>query len=350
VKLRPRIPEISADALTFHNSCLLMDLHIDSLLIAKLTRINLCHRHSYWLPKGYLCFHADVPRLRLGNVTGAFLGLVPKPFGRNARHIESMINYAEKIAQQLPTLCCMARSAEDVHDAQKQKKVAFLLGLEGATGLDGDPRRIKYFAQRGVRYMGFVHFNENFVASPGLGMSLRAGKPEKGLSPYGKFLVDECIRNGVILDLAHISRQGFFDVIDLLPQGIPAIVSHAGICKANQHPRNLNDDQVRAIGALGGVVGVMNSSIFLGGHDMQTYIDHLTVARDLAGYKHVGIGSDFDGFIFPMRGLEDVSCYPSLTAALLDAGYPRHEIIAILGENMLRVLKAVPPKYPLQKL
>ena len=80
---------------------------------------------------------------------------------------------------------------------------------------------------------------------------------------------------------------------------------------------------------------------------MQDYINHILAARDLAGYKHVAIGSDFDGIIFPMHGFEDVTRFPFLTAALLENGLPKSEVKAILGENMLRILKTVPPKYPM---
>jgi len=187
-----------------------------------------------------------------------------------------------------------------------------------------------------------VHFNANFAASPGVALGSKGG----GLTAYGKVIVEECVRNSLILDLAHISPTGFFDVIDILPEKVPAIVSHAGIDKAHRHKRNLNDDQVRALASTGGVVGVMNQALFLGGHEMQDYTDHILAARDLAGYQHVALGSDFNGVIFPMHGFEDVTRFPSLTAALLESGLPQHEVRAILGENMLRVLRTVPPKYP----
>ena len=94
------------------------------------------------------------------------------------------------------------------------------------------------------------------------------------------------------------------------------------------------------------MIGVMNQELFLGGNKLQTYVNHILAARDLAGYKHVAIGSDFDGVIFPMHGFEDVTRFPSLTAALLEASLPKSEVKSILGENMLRILKQIPPKYP----
>lgn len=333
----------SSEIVKFHNSCLVIDLHNDVLLTWKLFRINLRRQHPSpsIIPKGTLLFHTDVPRLHLGNVSAAFLGLVPKPFGRNAAHIEAMIHHAEVLSQQLPHLCTMARSAEDIEKAKKARKIALLLGLEGATGLDGNPRRLRYFAKRGVRYVGLVHFNANFAASPGVGLGSKGG----GLTAYGKIIVEECVQNNLILDLAHISPTGFFDVIDLLPEKVPAIVSHTGINKAHRHKRNLNADQVCALASTGGVIGIMNQALFLGGHEMQDYINHILAARDLAGYQHVAIGSDFDGFIFPMHGFEDVTRFPFLTTALLENGLPHSEVRAILGENMLRVLKTIPPKY-----
>ena len=94
-------------------------------------------------------------------------------------------------------------------------------------------------------------------------------------------------------------------------------------------------------------MGIMNAVGFLGGDTLKCYVQHIIAARDVAGYKHVAIGSDLDGGVVPVKGLEDVSRYPNLTAALLDEGIPRSEISAIYGENMLRVLKKVPPKYPI---
>jgi membrane dipeptidase len=339
----PGIP--SPEIIKFHNSCLLIDLHIDALLSWRLFHIDLRRQHPSpsILPRGYLLFHADVPRLRIGNVGAVFLGLVPKPFGRNLTHIDKMINEAEKITQQLPNLCMMARSAEDIEHAKKEHKTAFLLGIEGATCFDGDPRRVRYFAKRGVRYVGLVHFNSNFAASPGIGVGSKGG----GLTAHGRIIVEECVRNNIILDLAHISPEGFYDVIDILPEKHPAIVSHAGINRVHRHKRNLDDDQIRAIAGTGGVVGIINQALFIGGNKLQTYVDHIMAARDLAGYKYVAIGSDFDGIIFPMQGFEDVTRFPSLTAALLEAGLPKAEVKSILGENMLRILKNNPPKYPL---
>ncbi len=344
-KLKSNYAEkIPLGTLKFHRRCLLMDLHIDSLLIAKLTRFNLCRYHRSLLPRAAFLFHVDIPRLRIGNVGVAFLGLVPKPFGRNGPHIVSMINAAEKLTNELPTYCMMARSAEDVLQAKKEHKTAFMLGLEGATGLDGDPRRIGYFAKRGVRYLGFVHFNGNFAGAPEFGLG---AKKNVGLTPHGKILIHECLKENVIIDLAHIGRRGFFDILKLVPENIPVIVSHTGIKCVHEHWRNLDEAQMEGVAATGGVMGIMNSQSFLGGATLQSYIDHILAARDIAGYEHVAIGSDFDGMVIPVRGLEDVSKYPILTASLIDEGVPRYEIKAILGENMLRVLKQIPPKYPI---
>ncbi|GAB4314114.1 MAG: membrane dipeptidase [Promethearchaeota archaeon] len=333
----------SPDALKFHRSCLLVDLHVDALLTWRLFRYDLRRRHpSPGLPRGTLFFHADVPRFRAGNVGAAFLGLVPKPFGKNAAHLDEMIREAERVAADLPELCTMARSAEDVERARAEGKTALLLGIEGATAFDGDPRRVRYFARRGVRYVGLVHFNENFAASPGVGLGSRGSV---GLTARGRFLVEECVRNHVLVDLAHLSPRCFFDAIELLPSGFPSLVSHAGVKSVHEHGRNLDDDQLRAVASTGGVVGVINQSIFLGGGSLDDLVAHVLAARDVAGYRHVAIGSDFDGAIFPVKGLEDVTRFPALTAALLDAGLPKREVRAILGENALRVLAQVPPKH-----
>lgn len=335
------------DTLEFHKNCLIIDLHVDTLLVNRLFGYNLIRKHTTYLPKAMFCFHGDAPRFRMGNVGGVFLGLVPKPFGRNEKHVDKMIDTAEKTCRLAPDLCSMARSAEDILKARQENKTAFLLGIEGATALDGDPRRVRYFAKRGVRYFGFVHFNANFAANPGVGSGKKGAKAFNGLSKYGEIIVEECVRNGVIMDLAHISKEGFYKIIDLVPEKTPVIVSHCGAQKIKDTDRNLDEDQINAVASTGGVIGLMNQTLFVGGKTMDDYIQHILAVRDVAGYRHVAIGSDFDGFIFPVKEFEDVSQFPVLTQYLLDAGLPKQEVKAILGENALRVIKEVPPKYPI---
>jgi len=335
------------DIIKFHRKLILIDLHVDSLIVNKIFRLSLCRQRSYLLPQASFFFHADVPRFRLGNVGAVFLGLVPFPWGRNWNNINSQIDRAEKTAKKMPKFCTMARSAEDVIQAKKENKTAFLLGLEGATCIDSDPRLVKHYAKRGCRYLGLVHFNENFAASPKMGLGSKGGNPDFGITKHGQIAIDECVKHGVIMDLAHISKRGFFELLDYLPKGIPAIVSHTIMKKVHDHPRGLEEDQVQAIKSRDGVMGIMNARNFLGGKTLKVYVKHVLAARDLAGYKHVAIGSDLDGGVVPVKGLEDVSRYAALTAALLDEGIPRNEIAAIYGENMLRVLKKVPPKYKL---
>ena len=224
---------VTNDTLKFHRKCLLIDLHADTLLIKRLIGYKLTRKHITYFPKGIFCFHGDAPRFRIGNVGAVFLGLVPKPFGRNGKHIDKMIDTAEETCQLAPNLCTMARSADDIVQAQQENKTAFLLGIEGATALDGDPRRIRYFAKRGARYLGFVHFNANFAANPGVGSGRKGVKAYEGLSKYGEIIVEECINNGVIIDLAHISKEGFYKVLDLVPEKVP-IVEHGGLKKRGE--------------------------------------------------------------------------------------------------------------------
>ncbi|MFX0103260.1 MAG: dipeptidase [Candidatus Hodarchaeota archaeon] len=337
--------KLTKDVIEFHKKCLVVDLHVDTLLLHRLFGYKLTRKHITYLPKGIFCFHGDAPRFRIGNVGAVFLGLVPKPFGKNGKHIDKMIDVAEVTCQQAPHLCTMARSAEDITKARAENKTAFLLGIEGATALDGDPRRLRYFAKRGVRYFGFVHFNANFAATPGVGSGRKGVNASQGLSKHGELIVDECVRNGVIMDLAHASREAFYKVIDLVPEKIPVIVSHCGVRRIKNTRRNLDEDQISAVANTGGVIGIMNTSIFIGGKTMDDYIQHVLAVRDIAGYRHVAIGSDFDGFIFPMKHFEDMTKFPVLTQYLLDAGLPKQEVAAILGENALRVIKEIPPRY-----
>jgi membrane dipeptidase len=149
-------------------------------------------------------------------------------------------------------------------------------------------------------------------------------------------------RLGVIVDLAHINRKGFFDALEV-STAVP-IVSHTGVAGAFRHWRNIDDEQIRAVADRGGVVGVIFAPRYLGGPDVGAVCDHVMHVIKVAGEDVPALGSDYDGMVTPPRGLEDVAALPRLTAALLDRGLSRAAVKKMLGENALRVLREVPPR------
>ena len=140
----------------------------------------------------------------------------------------------------------------------------------------------------------------------------------------------------MLVDLAHINRRGFLDACAMAKR--PLMVSHTGVLGAFQHWRNIDDDQLRAVADLGGCVGVIFCPRYLGGDDIDAVVRHLRHILDVVGEDAPALGSDWDGFIVPTRGLADPTGLPSLTAALLAAGFKEKVIAKILRDNVMRVL------------
>ena len=163
----------------------------------------------------------------------------------------------------------------------------------------------------------------------------------QGLTPFGVEAVDACARLGVIVDLAHINRRGFFDAVARKPG--PLLVSHTGVAGVRAHWRNIDDEQIRAVADSGGAVGVIFAPRYIGGH-LEAVVDHLLHVINVAGEEAVAIGSDWDGFVKPCQGLADAAELPNLTAALLRRNMRPEAIHKLLGGNALRVLELLPPR------
>jgi membrane dipeptidase len=231
-----------------------------------------------------------------------------------------------------------AMTSSEIRAAKAKGQVAVLAGIEGGQALEGDPTHIERFAARGVRYLGLLHFSANAIGAPARG---RGEDPLRGLSELGHEVVRELERCGVVVDLAHINRKGFFDVLSIATR--PLMVTHTGVVGVHPHWRNIDDEQIRAIADNGGCIGIIFARRFLGGAGVDAVCDHLMHIIDVAGEDLPALGSDFDGFVVPPQGLEDVSCLPNLTVALSKRGLPVRVIEKILGGNVLRVLDGVPP-------
>jgi membrane dipeptidase len=237
-----------------------------------------------------------------------------------------------------PAELVWALTAADVRAAKAQGRVAALGGIEGGHALEGSIACLDAFARRGVRYLGLLHFSANALGAPARG---KGEDPDQGLTAFGRDVVRECERLGVIVDLAHINRRGFFDALGVMTRA--PMVTHTGVAGVTPHWRNLDDEQLRAVAERGGAVGIIFARRFLGGASIDAVVDHLLHVVKVAGDDVPALGSDFDGFVIPPVGLEDVACLPNLTAALSRRGVPLRTIEKILGGNVMRVLDAVPP-------
>ncbi|MGE5186245.1 MAG: dipeptidase [Acidobacteriota bacterium] len=326
------------EARAFHAEFPVIDLHADTAKLMAKLGYDLAARHERVMPRRTnILGHVDLPRLRDGGVAAQFFSYWTLPYvkGSDARAVSVQIDALDAAIASHAGEVCWAKTGADVRAAKAAGRVAALGGIEGGQALDGKLEAIELFARRGVRYLGLLHLWPN-----ALGETSRKPKREGGLTAFGLDVVRECERCGVIVDLAHVSRHGFFDALAIAKQ--PVMVSHTGVSGVHDMWRNIDDDQLRAVAATGGCVGIIFARQYLGGATLDAVVDHVQHVIDVAGEDVPALGSDFDGFVVPPEGLEDVAALPNLTVALSRRGIPPRVLEKILGGNALRVLDEVP--------
>jgi membrane dipeptidase len=233
----------------------------------------------------------------------------------------------------------LATCAGDIERAKAEGKVAGILSMEGAEGLEGDLGVLRMIHQLGVRWVGLTWSLRNQA-----GDGVYEARTGSGLTRFGVDLVEEMNRLGMLVDIAHLSPEGVGDVFEV--SEAPVIASHANAHALCPVSRNLTDAQLEQVAGSGGVVGaVYVPGVITDGEEPATLdmlLDHIDHMVRVAGIDHVGLGSDFDGFFGPPpAGLEDVSCTPKVTAGLLERGYNETDTAKILGRNWLRVIRQV---------
>ncbi len=302
---------------------------------------DLGERHDPILPRAAAGFHVDLPRLREGGMAGQFFGLPSWPLrlpllGGPGRTVERLLDALDAAERAYPESFVRVESAAGVRAARAAGKLAGLAGIEGAHALEGDLDRVAHFARRKVVYLGLLHFSANEAGAPAFG---RGRDESRGLSDFGHALVDALNAARVIVDLAHINRRGFLEAA--ARSRAPVIVSHTGVSAVHRHWRNIDDEQLRAVAASGGCVGVIFSRRYLGGEDLEIVCAHLEHLIQVGGEELPALGSDYDGMVTPPEGLEDISCIPALSAKLLERGLGERALERLLGGNILRVLESV---------
>jgi membrane dipeptidase len=326
----------SPEARALHDRYPAIDLHADSLMWSRWVGYDLHERHEPPLPWAAIGGHVDVPRLVEGGFGAQFFGLVSLPIGQRAglaAVIDEQIDALEQQIQQNPARLAKVRTAADVTAARARGAMGALLGIEGAHSLEGDVNKVAHFARRGVRYLGLCHFSANEACFPAYG---RGRRDDEGLTPFGREVVRRCESEGVIVDLAHINRKGFFEACEMSTK--PPIVSHTGVAGAFEHWRNIDDEQLRAVADRGGCVGIIFCPKFLGGDGLEPVVRHMKHIISVCGEDAVALGSDWDGFIVPTRELCDAAHLPLLTDALLATGVGEETVGKILHRNVMRVL------------
>ena len=250
----------------------------------------------------------------------------------------------------------ICRSYREILEAREQKKIALLLTMEGVEPLGADIDLLRVFYELGLRSLCLTHARRNAAGDGGLFAA--SGSPTGGLTPFGREVIGECEKLGIIVDLAHISPAGFDDILEITTK--PVIVSHTNARKYYDIERNVSDEQVKAVGARGGVLGI--NAVLVSPHEEEAtidrYIDHIAHVRDLIGVDGVAIGFDFFEFIYRQWSqaeqiafqkkfthahfvpeLQKHSHSRALTRRLIERGFSDEEIEKIVFRNWMRVFE-----------
>ena len=346
---KPAAESAEARAARIHKQALVVDTHIDTTMMLGKDGWDFMVRHQPQPGEN----HVDLPRIREGGLDAAFFsiympGTVTGP--EAVKRALVLIDHVRTLAEQHPNEIVLATTAAEVRAAHKAGKFAALMGMEGGHMIDDSLAVLRDYQRLGVRYLTLSHsVNTNWADSSG-------DKPaHNGLTAFGKDVVRELNRLGVMVDISHVADKTFWDALET--SKAPLVASHSSMRAISGHARNMTDDMVRALGAKGGVVMINYSVGFLSNEryeagqrnvpeaelprvSWEKIVDHIDRAVKLAGAAHVGLGSDFDGTTVP-DGMEDASKLPKITAALLAKGYSEQDVKNILGENILRLLEKV---------
>jgi membrane dipeptidase len=346
-------PALVAKAKELTHKYILLDGHVDvpwRLDESRDKEGNLSEDVSHRTAKGDF----DWERAREGGLSAPFMSIyIPSKYEDNgAKKIAvRLIDMVEGFAQKWPEKFALAKSPGEVRKNFASGKVSLAMGMENGSPIERDLANVRYFHERGIRYITLTHSKDNHISDS----SFDDKHTHKGLSEFGKKVVAEMNKVGIMVDVAHVSDDTFWQVMEL--SKVPVIASHSS-CRffTPGFERNMSDEMIVALAEHGGVIQINFGSAFLDhGYrvaedegkpvervDIGVVADHIDHVVELVGVDFVGFGSDFDGVgdSLPV-GLEDVSMYPNLIAELLERGYGEADIEKICSGNVLRVWQAV---------
>jgi membrane dipeptidase len=292
-----------------------------------------------------LKMHTDLARLKEGGVGAQFWSVyVPAGLGPSEALQATLeqIDVVKRLARRFPEHLTLATTAAEARAAHRAGRVASLIGMEGGHSTAHSLGALRQLYALGARYMTLTHTKTHLWAD-----AATDAPRHGGLSPFGEEVVREMNRLGMVVDLSHVSPDAMRDALRV--SRAPVLFTHSGARAVCDHPRNVPDDVLDALKRNGGVVMVVFLPGYLrcgaggapgeGGATLDDVVRHIDHIKARVGVAHVGLGGDYDGMDEAPHGLEDVSKYPALLAALLARGYTEEEVRAVMGENALRVLE-----------
>jgi len=329
----------------------------------------------------------DLPRAQTGGLNVPFMSIyIPADYevsGGGWQLANELIDSVEALAARAPNQFALARSTNDLKSQQRAGQISLAMGMENGTPIEGKLENVQYFYDRGIRYITLAHSKSNHISDS----SYDSNRQWNGLSDFGKSLVVEMNRVGIMVDVSHLSDDAFYDVIEVTR--VPVIASHSSARHFTPGwERNMGDESIKKLAANGGVIFINYGSTFvttaardwsqarqdagqtflaslgLSEHDtgdprfvawrerygeenpypfanLDDVLDHFDYVVKMVGVDYVGVGSDYDGVgdSLPVD-LKDVASYPNLVAGLLKRGYSETDIEKILGGNLIRVWRA----------
>ncbi len=366
--------DIAERARKIHFSSILVDTHDDTTQRLVDEKFDLGHRDALG--------HIDIPRMKEGGMGAIFFSIWMPSATTGPEAVKRSLDQIDAVREQVrrhPNDLVLATTAEEVHRAHAQHKIAALIGMEGGHMIDNDLGVLRMYAALGVRYLTLTHYGNTEWAD-----SSTDKAAHNGLTDFGKSVVRELNRLGMMVDISHVADKTFYDALET--SKAPMIASHSSCRAICDAPRNMTDDMIKALAAKGGVIqinyhiGFLDQAAANNGNlgdffrrigevdkmyandpakrlaetkkvTEETYakmppvsweriVDHIDHAVKLVGADHVGLGSDFDGAMMPV-GMEDCTKLPKITEALLRKGYSEQDIRKILGGNTLRVMEQV---------
>jgi membrane dipeptidase len=338
-----------------------VDLHVDSFIWTRIFGYDLLRRHGLGALGATFYSQVDLPRLREAQLAGAVFVISTNPLrsaGGRARAFAKNFARLKGILGRAPEDVMLARTASDFRAARSAGKLAAFLAIQGGNAVDRDGDAAKLLddhlapeslasqslaSQSSPAYSSILRVTLVHLSNSRLGGTSAPLGGGKGLTEVGRRLVAALNQRKIFVDLAHVSKQGFWDALEVHDRSQPAIVTHTGVCGVHPHWRNLDDEQVRAIGETGGVVGVMYQSSFLGdplfGGRAESIVRHLEHIERIAGPGVAALGSDWDGLIIPPRDLRTCLELPRLVQRMLDRRWPEERVLQVLGANFLSSLE-----------
>jgi membrane dipeptidase len=376
---------LSARARQIHNSAIVVDTHADTPQRFLDGNFDIGSTDPKDLG------HVSLDKARAGNLGAEFFSIWVEPSfkGQYAHRAMDLIDSVYQQAARHPDRMMMAFSVGDIERAHKQKKLASLMGIEGGHAIENDLRLLRDFYKLGVRYMTLTWSNTNEWADSSGDISNPKIEHHNGLTDFGKQVVQEMNRLGMMVDISHVADKTFYDAVGT--SRAPVIASHSAARTLSNHARNMTDDMLRAVTKNNGVVMVNFFSAFVDENYRKVYeaqrkdeeaavaafvaqrkaegkpvsyaeydriqrewtakiprpplkslIDQIDHIAKIAGIDHVGLGSDFDGVSGATpEGIDSAADLPKITQGLLDRGYSADDIRKILGANLLRAFRDV---------